>query len=495
MAELLTFMPVYMFQNKSIIILKTFTAQEMRQMDEFVASPFFNKNPAVLDLFRLLRDCYPDFDAPVIERRRLHEALFPDQEYDEQKLRYLLTDLTKLIEEYICYKAVEEEELFKYHLLLYSYRKRSLEKPFLSVLKQAEKTLEDWPRRDVSHAFYEYLIEEDKYKFSALQKEHLPETNLQKVVDNLDKYFILNKMRYSAEIINNRNVVAINYRLFLYEEIMNHLRNNPLDHVPAAKVYYNVILTLTEPENKQHYLNLLELLDEHQDIFSREELFDMYVYAKNFCIRKINNGHTEYMKELFVLYKIILENRIIFRENYLSQWDYKNIVYLGLRLEEYAWVKDFIEGYNDSLDPRYRKNAFTYNMAYYYFFLKEYDQTLTMLRSVEFTDVYYHLDSKSLLLKTYYELEATEPFFSLVEAFKIYIKRNKLIPIGQKNNYNNLIRFITKLYKWKMSPKNNLTELATEMERTKPLADVIWLRKKLEEAQLIADRLSVTWRK
>ena len=124
----------------------------------------------------------------------------------------------------------------------------------------------------MSHAFYEYLIEEDKYKFSALQKEHLPETNLQKVVDNLDKYFILNKMRYSAEIINNRNVVAINYRLFLYEEIMNHLRNNPLDHVPAAKIYYNVILTLTEPENKLHYSNLLLLLEEHRNIFSREEL-------------------------------------------------------------------------------------------------------------------------------------------------------------------------------------------------------------------------------
>ena len=141
----------------------------------------------------------------------------------------------------------------------------------MSVLKQAEKTLEDWPRRDVSHAFYEYLIEEDSTS-SVPCRRNTAETNLQKVVDNLDNYFILNKMRYSAEIINNRNVVAINHRLFLYEEIMNHLRNNPLDHVPAAKIYYNVILTLTEPENKLHYSNLLLLLEEHRNIFSREEL-------------------------------------------------------------------------------------------------------------------------------------------------------------------------------------------------------------------------------
>ena len=158
-------------------------------------------------------------------------------------------------------------------------------------------------------------------------------------------------------------------------------------------------------------------------------------------------------------------------------------------------MKSFIEEYNDQLDPRYRKNAYTYNMAYYHFFLGEYDETLTMLRSVEFTDVYYHLDSKSLLLKTYYELGETEAFLSLVEAFKIYIKRNKLIPVNQKNNYNNLIRFVTKLYKWKLSPRNNLQEIASEIERTKPIADVIWLRKKLEEAEQIAAKHSGSWRK
>ena len=484
-----------MYQNKAIQILKTFSAQEMRQMADFVASPFFNKNETVTLLFGILMECHPDFTAPIIERERLFTAVLGDIPYDEQKLRYLLTDLTKLIEEFICYKAVDEEVLFKYHLLLYSYRQRGLDKPFISTMKQAEKLLESWPRRDVSHAFYQYLIEEDKYRFTSVQKEHLLESNLQSVVDNLDKYFILNKMRYSAEIINNRNVVAINYRLFLYEEIMNHLRHNPLDHVPAAKIYYNIILTLTEPENKQHYDTLLELLKEHKDLFSQDELFDMYVYAKNFSIRKINNGYTEFMKELFNLYKVILGNRIIFRENYLSQWDYKNIIYLGLRLEEYEWVKGFIHDYNESLDPRYRKNAYTYNMAYYHFFNGEYDETLTMLRSVEFTDVYYHLDSKSLLLKTYYELEATEAFFSLVEAFKVYIKRNKQIPAHQKSNYNNLIKYVTKLYKWKLNPHKNLDELAAEMERTKPIADIIWLRKKLEEVRQIDAKITGTWRK
>lgn len=475
--------------------MRTLSQQEMRQLDEFLYSPFFNKNQTIQSLFEILKQYYPLFESPEIERTKLFKSIYGDESYEEQKLRYLMTDLTKHIEEYLCYKAINGEELFKMHLLLYTYRMRKLEKPFYSTIKVAEKMLIDWPRRDVSHAFYEYLIEEDKYKFESDRKEHLLKTNLQKVVNDLDKYYILNKMRYSAEIINNKNVVALNYHLFLYEEIMNHLRNNPLNNVPAAKIYYYVILTLNEPENIQHYRNLLNGLDEHKNIFGKDELFDLYVYAKNFCVRKINQGYTEYIKELFELYKIILTNKIIFKDGGLSQFDYKNIVYLGLRVNELDWVQNFIIKYNDFLDAKLRKNAYTYNMASYHYFMNNFDEALTLLRSVEFSDIYYHLDSKSLLLKIYYEQEASEPFFSLVEAFKVYIKRNALIPASQKNTYYNMIKYVTKLYKWKLNPKKNLKELEDEIESTKPLADINWIRKKIEEGYKIEEKLSGTWRK
>ncbi len=112
-----------MYQNKAIQILKTFTAQEMRQFADFVQSPYFNKNERLVRLFDILYECHPAFDAPVIERHKLFKAVFgEDVLLEEQKLRYLLSDLTKLLEEFICVRAVDEKELLKYHLLLYSYR-------------------------------------------------------------------------------------------------------------------------------------------------------------------------------------------------------------------------------------------------------------------------------------------------------------------------------------------------------------------------------------
>ena len=134
-------------------------------------------------------------------------------------------------------------------------------------------------------------------------------------------------------------------------------------------------------------------------------------------------------------------------------------------------------------------------MAYYHFFQKNYDEVLTLLRSVEFTDFYYHLDSKSLLLKTYFELEETDALFSLIEAFKIYIKRNNLIPGYQKSGYNNMIKLSAKLYKWKLNPKNNLKDIIDEFNTTKPVVDILWMRKKLEDMQGLAEKLTGNWRR
>ena len=134
-------------------------------------------------------------------------------------------------------------------------------------------------------------------------------------------------------------------------------------------------------------------------------------------------------------------------------------------------------------------------MAYYHFFQNNYDEVLTLLRSVEFTDFYYHLDSKSLLLKTYFELEETEALFSLIEAFKVYIKRNNLIPAYQKTGYINMIKLSSKLYKWKLNPKNNIQDIVDEFNNTKPVVDVLWMRKKLETLQSLSEKLTGNWRK
>ena len=105
------------------------------------------------------------------------------------------------------------------------------------------------------------------------------------------------------------------------------------------------------------------------------------------------------------------------------------------------------------------------------------------MQTAEFKDVFFHLDAKALLLRTYYELDEADPFFSLVDAFNNYLKRNKLISEYQRTIYLNLVKYARKLMQMKQSGKIATKELRAEIEEVKQVANLQWLIQKIEEME------------
>jgi len=125
---------------------------------------------------------------------------------------------------------------------------------------------------------------------------------------------------------------------------------------------------------------------------------------------------------------------------------------VGVRIGEFDWIENIIRKYSDKLPKDFRENAITYNLASVYFHKREYDKVIELLREVEYQDLYYALDGKWLLIKTYYELDEPEPMEALLESFRIFLLRNKLISKTKERQYLNLIRFVKKMNKL---PYNN----------------------------------------
>ena len=132
-------------------------------------------------------------------------------------------------------------------------------------------------------------------------------------------------------------------------------------------------------------------------------------------------------------------------EKFLPQFDYKNIVTIALRMKELSWAKKFIEEYKPWLRKEERENAYTYNLAHWHFHNRDYSKTLSLFQRVEFTDIYYQLDTRSIVLKTYFEQDDAEAFFYQASAFRTYIRRNKLVSDYQRVSYRNFIKFTGQL--------------------------------------------------
>ena len=446
--------------------------RERQGLKKYVSSPFFNENPILtrfLDLI-LQGNSNPE---------EIWGELFPGEPYQDPRLRHLRSELMRLVEGFLAFNEMRKQNgVQQTHLLRALRRKKAASLYEFTWRKISRKTSDAGAGNDLF--LEQYLLQAEHNTWLEHRSQRSGETHLQATVDSLDTFYLFSKLKYSCTILNNRKVVDVDYENLLLEEILLHLRKRSYDHVPGITIYFQIYEMLTEPEVDTHYHVLKSLLEQYAPSFAKNEARDMYAFAMNHCIGRINKGQSEYLGEILELYKQGLEREILLENGLISPWDYKNIVVAGLRREEYKWTGKFIRSYRDRIPEAYRENAYTYNLAKFHFYQEEYSQVLKLLQQVDYDDVFYNLDSKVMLLKVYYELEEVDALDSLIDSFRTFLRRNKLISAHHQRNYLNLIRFVKKLSRLRPGDRKKLEKIRSEVAATEQVADVDWLRGKLE---------------
>jgi hypothetical protein len=473
-----------LFKSKLVSILRTLSNKEIKRFEAYIVSPFFNKNENAITLFNILKKFHPEYDESKIAISNVFPKLFPKEPVDEQKLRYVMTDLTKLLEEYLCYLEFDKDDTYKKHLLLNALDHRTLDKYFHTTIDESRDQHKRQPYRDVNYFFNLHLIEENAYLHSLAHKPRSISTSLQEAVDNLDYYYLSKRLLYSCAILNRETLLQEKYNNLFLEQIFTFLSITNLDHVPSISIYKQIALTYLEFDNEEHYRKLITLLDNFSSQFPIEELKDIYVHALNYCLRKLNAGKQELLTELIALYKRLISHEIIFENGYLQPMDVKNIVTASLRGGELEWTEKFLHDYKDRFEPEFRDSTYVYNMANVHYHRKEFSKALRLMQAVEINDIYYQLGAKVLLLKTYFELDESEPFYSLVDAFTNYLKRNKLISETQRNNHLNFVKYTKKLMQMRLGSRTSASELKEELNKLSNIANLPWLLEKLDDVEL-----------
>lgn len=470
-----------MQKSKLIELIKTLSNKELRHFDDYVQSPFFNKNDHVTALFQYLKKFHPDYEDKKLDKEYVFKKLFPKAKFYSQKLRNLMSELAKLLEGFLVLGELEKNSSQKDIWLLDVFTQRYLDKHFQHKLNEANKNQKRVPHHDSDYYHAQYSIENAAYSFSVVNSNRPVETNLQQVINNLDHYYLALKLRYSCAIFNRQSLLAVSYDVPMLDEILHFLENNKHDDIAAIALYHHLLLLLKN-ETQTHYEKLIALLDIHKNGLPTSELRQIYTALFNYFNKKLKSGNPEYLSKIFDLYKIMLEREIIFVEGYISPYQhFRNIVIAALRLGELPWAEQFIQDYSIRVVPERRENMVNYCMAELNFFKKDYQQTLNFLLSFEFQDAYNYVEHKRLLLKSYYELDEMEPFEALAHAFRNYLRRNKTISEYNKKSFHNFIRLLNKLYKARLDKSHVRQDLAHEITATDFVADSEWLLEKVKE--------------
>lgn len=468
-----------MNRSKADILLSQMNVYELNRLGKFLTSPYHNEDDKLVSLFNFLMPYYKA-KKPRPGREMIWGKVYRRQKYTNLKFARLLSDLLKKTEAFIAVERMFREGDSSLYILS-RYNEIGLVHHFAEPYRAALQRIDKQPFRDSEYYFHSFRLNEQLNINIESKKERNSEKHLAETIHSFDTYYLINKLRFSAALLHYRHFLNLSgAESTLLSEILQYLQRINIE-VPIVDIYYHVVLTLIEPDQEQHFLKLKELLFANANTLRLESQKEIFAFALNYCIRKINKGQQFYQAEIFQLYKDALQRSLMMENGVMTPWDYKNIVTIGLRNKEYDWTEKFIESYIDKLTKSEQQNAYTFNKARYYFAIAKYDKVLELLQNVEYNDIFYLLDSKTTLMKTYYELGEYQPLQSLKESFRILLRRKKVISEQNQSNYGNFARFAMKLYRADPKNKVKLSGLRKSIESTANIADKTWIMEKLAQ--------------
>ena len=472
-----------MQNNKLFNILSYLDKSEIVRCRKYINSPYFNNSDSLSQLFEIFNQLEEE-KSSSIPKEKIWKKIYGKEVYDDVRFRKLCSDLLKIIEGFLAQQIYEENPIRQATHLIEAVARKRMSKLYNTAMKTARRLSERQLYLPATHYFYEYQIEKNYYDIQSYQEKRISKTNVENIVNNLDRFYLAEKLKYYCSVLSRQYQVSHEYKLLFIDEIIAHIKSYDYTDIPSIAIYFQILLTQTEVEDENHYYKLKELLTKSAHLFPIDEAYEIYTYTLNYCIRKINLANYSFLKEHFEVYKNLLSRNIIdFSDEEKGPWHFKNIILGSLRLGEYNWTENFIKEYKDKLPESLRDNAVSFNMAQLYFYKKEYGKVIKYLHQVEYEDLTYNLNSKVFLIQTYYELDEIEPLYSLTESFRVFLQRNNKIATQRSRNYLNFVKFTKKLSKIIPGDKKEVSKFMEELSLAKGVVSFEWLKKKVQELE------------
>ena len=466
-----------MENNKLTLALSGLKKKEMTRFAAFCHSDYHNKHRDVRILVDYLAQKYPNFSKKNCSRQVLLQKVFKD-ELDLPKLALIFTYSYRL---YLEFLAIENFKKKKFRVELNTLE-NLMERWDLEKAKQFTKNhfkdIDDQVSKTDKLRYLQYK-ERITNGTGSLQDQKA----FQKQQEILDDFYWSEKLRFACEGISLKRITKSDYPIS-YSESINKMVENAENHSPTIDIYSAIYKLQNQ---KITFDDCLKKIDSRSSEFSPSELQDFFNHLQNFCIQQINQGQTKFIHSIFTIYKRQLQNKSLLINGELPEWHYKNIVTAGLRSNDLEWVHNFIESFKPLLNEEVRENAYNFNLANYHYHKGDFKSVLSLLNITGITDIRYALALRSLLLRTYYELEEFESLFNLNLSFQKYLRRAPQLNKQRVQAFINLLRLTEQCAKIKISAPywkkektaKTLDSLTQKLANTEKIIFKSWIEKKI----------------
>ena len=490
-----------MKNSKIIDVLRTFSKEELRNFGKMVEAPFFTKRKKVRALFDVLAGYYPDFDSPHLTDEKVYAKIFPGQKYNITVLRKLSSELYKLSEEYLIRIGLEKNFFLKSIFLLQEQTERKLEKNFFREYEKLREEIDKKKYGETVYHFANFLLSDTLISFHlANEQQRLICDEVVKISEFLICYSLIRLCGlYHDKFVNEKAfkleyenaAVDIFFESFDFKKYVTELKRSNNPYYPIIAMNYYIYMSLKYHDDESNFANMKKFVYDNL----KKEVSQAHVMnfrnLRSACELYIHLGKQNYRTELFSLYEFMLKNIYDKKQNLpMPIAEYTGITNLGIDLKKFSMVEKFLDKYKTRIVDESREDVYNLNKATLEFYKGKYDSSLDYLNRIHFDtfvkDFYItKANINNLRLMNYFELSATESFYSLADSYKHFLKDNKVLSPRLYKSNKLFLENTERLFKYRLAGKNDdISMLEKKITAGENFRNRAWLIEKCKEQEV-----------
>ncbi len=450
--------------------------QDKDGISAFLSCTLFNQSDIVIAIHFYLSEHF--IQSSELDKMDLYRNVFPPNEkYSDVKLRVFLSKLVKLIEKYIVVKKIDQYPLAELNILSKYYSINHLQKNrtvfFNNKSDLSFDSYEDFLMYEYTYSMRKLEVVHNEYSHDSDKKrEHFENAMLAQ-----KKLSFFQTLKTQCDFLSFTQKYRSEKDSSYEDFIVNQLIESRNDQDPVIRAYI-CVYQIAKENNPQLFSELKDIVLNHNIPFE-SNYKGLLSHSENFCIRFINSGKSEYLEQLFEIYKC--EIQFFKHPGDLNSNNFKNIVYTALQLKQVEWAENFVENYYSKVSIIEQENTYNFNYARIYFEKGDYKTAMRQLLKVTYEDSFYASTGRILLIKCYYELNDEMPLISCCMSLTQFLNRSKDFTKQRVENNLHFIKYVKTLQKHRLENDRSYFKKLYTKVKDSTVVEKEWLLKKIEE--------------
>jgi hypothetical protein len=469
--------------EKIVKLLQALNKDDIRRLESYIHSPYFNVGTAPTALFDYLADLHPEFPEKKLEPVPIARKMKSLPTSATQ--RTAGTRLLKAIEHFIALEDWQSIETNVTWHQFHAMQQLQLLDTFDTEFKKELNKIDTDPEQDIDTFFNRHrFVELSSNSFDSRLNRTL-HNDIMPTLKTLDEFYAIKLLRYMCEAINRKQVLGTGYDNKQMAVILKTLEPYTNEKYPYVYLFVNVykmLATDNYQESEPYYLLIKEFIGAQSDETLPVSSVESMSYAINWCLKWSGRGYLQTVSEYLWWTELKIKYSLLLESGKLLPITFRNIITSAALVDRPAnWLKKFIEQYSPCLPNEHRDTNVAFAEGLYNYLLKDYTKAIQSFLTAQAKEevIFNAMIRRWQYMSTYEQNpEDTDLLLNQLHSFEKYITRNQEAFHQLKDVFLLFISYAKKLLQ--LTDKQARGKMAKQLEEETFFPGKPWLLQKLE---------------